>query len=344
MVNGLSWKVVSRAEAESRWDGWLAQFEDQHIRQSFAWGLHKSRSWEPVHTGLFDGPTPVALGLCLEKRLPFASTLSWINAGPVFFRPRSAAENLSALSKYLEGLKDYLGRRGRPMLRIYPYCAMDLEAQVELRRSGFIRPLTRIGSGLSYVLDLRADAESLQSGLERHWRNQLRASKKAQPSLVIGTDRVLLEKYIPLHNSLCDRKRLPHQRIELEELQGLVDRLGANIRLLLASVDGEHACGMVLWTLGRRAFLAYSAASELGLRRNLPNFLYWRAALHLKEQGVELWDLMGVDPADNWGVFNFKRGLGGRLIEYLGEWDWSNSPWIRRGFNAALWWRRDRLG
>ena len=37
------------------------------------------------------------------------------------------------------------------------------------------------------------------------------------------------------------------------------------------------------------------------------------------------YDLNGVNPSANLGVYNFKKGTGAKLIEEIGEFEWSNN-------------------
>jgi len=57
---------------------------------------------------------------------------------------------------------------------------------------------------------------------------------------------------------------------------------------------------------------------------------------------VEHYDLGGIDPHENPGVYKFKRQTGARPIEFLGEWDWATSSWLRWLGNWAIW-RRDSV-
>lgn len=344
MVSAQAWRVVSEQEAAAHWEGWLEKFDDGHIRQSLAWARYKSGGWTPLFTGLFDGAAPLALGLCLVKSAPLrAATLLWINGGPVFRKHGAQTQDLAALGGYLKGLKDHLRGLPGPILRINAQIPMDVEAQFLLRQENFRRPLMPLGTGLTYVIDLTQSLEALRDNLEKKWRHQLKQSEKAAPEVSMGRDRALLERYLPLHNALCRRKNLPTLELTLEELERMAELLGENVTFLVLSSQGRDGCGAALWSLGDKAWLAMSSADERGLELNLPNALYWEILKLLKEKGVARFDLAGVDPGGNWGVFNFKRGLNAAAVELLGEWEWSPSDWRRRAFNAALWLRRDSL-
>jgi lipid II:glycine glycyltransferase (peptidoglycan interpeptide bridge formation enzyme) len=330
-ASGLTWRTVPLAEAQEHWDSWLTQFSDSHIRQSVAWATLKTGAWRPVFTAYFNGVNPIALGLCL------------INGGPVYVKSRPHGQNLAALEGYLAGLKEHAASYSRPVLRLRAEVAMDLQAQLVLRQAGFMRPLMPLDTGLTYVVDLTQSLDAIHANLERSWRQKLKQADIAAPAIATGRDRALLERYLPLHNALLKRKGLAAQRLSLADLEAMVARLGERLTFFVLSVQGKDGCGGAVWNFGGKGVFALSAANDWGLRHNLPNAMYWHAIRLLKDGGATRFDLAGIDPRLNWGVYNFKRGLNAPPIEALGEWEWSPSDWRRRAFNAALWLRRDKL-
>lgn len=326
MVSG--WRVVSGAELE-RWDGWLASFPDGHMRQSRAWARLKAGGWRPLFTGHFEGGVPNALGLCLLRRAPLgAANLCWVNAGPVF-------RDLTALRAYLEGLKAHLAAVGRPVLRINPDARSSEELRQALGAAGFRPSAGRLDTGLTAVLDLGLSEEALRAKLDRKWRNQLKSAEKRSPVVEFGRGPAFAARFLPLYEALQRRKKVS-ERLTTASLAAQEEALGGSMTYAVASCEGKDGAAMVLWTFGARAWLSLAAADAHGLERQLPNFLYWRAALALKERGLREWDLAGVDPKGNWGVFNFKRGLAGETVERAGEWDWSPVPGARPLLNAAI--------
>lgn len=344
MVNGIRWEVLPPELAAHDWDGWVSSFEDRHIRQTLAWGRLKTGSWTPVHAALCNGPTPLAAALILERRLPLgAGSLFWINGGPLYRKRHARGQDLSALQDFLEGLKDRARSRGRAIIRLNFDIAMDLDAQLIVRAAGFSRPLSPLGTGLTYRADLTKPLEEIRGGFEKNWRNQLNRAEKAGAVVEFGRGPDLLRRYQPLHDALCVRKGLHGQRLSVAELERMAEILGESIFFFVVSAGGEDGCGGAVWTLGDRAWFALSSANEHGLRHNLPNAMFWQVMKRLKEMGVGVFDFTGIDPAGNPGVFNFKRGLGLPPVETLGEWQWATSPWLGRAFDAAIFARRDSL-
>jgi lipid II:glycine glycyltransferase (peptidoglycan interpeptide bridge formation enzyme) len=53
--------------------------------------------------------------------------------------------------------------------------------------------------------------------------------------------------------------------------------------------------------------------------------LCWELFNRCQSLGCNNFDFNGVDPENNMGVYNFKKGTGARLVETLGEFEYSNN-------------------
>jgi lipid II:glycine glycyltransferase (peptidoglycan interpeptide bridge formation enzyme) len=62
----------------------------------------------------------------------------------------------------------------------------------------------------------------------------------------------------------------------------------------------------------------------------------WALFEHCSQQGLSHYDLGGVDPIGNKGVYDFKQGAGACLIKYLGEWEWASLPGMCAAFNWSM--------
>jgi hypothetical protein len=63
--------------------------------------------------------------------------------------------------------------------------------------------------------------------------------------------------------------------------------------------------------MGDSAIYLLGATSDSGLKAKGSYLLQWSVIRWLKENGVKWYDLGGIDPERNPGVYSFKRGLSG---------------------------------
>jgi lipid II:glycine glycyltransferase (peptidoglycan interpeptide bridge formation enzyme) len=111
--------------------------------------------------------------------------------------------------------------------------------------------------------------------------------------------------------------------------------------LLLASVAGEIVSGLILFYFGSRAWYMYGAST--GAHRQLmPNhLLQWRAIERAKARGCTQYDMWGApdlfaETDKMWGVYRFKSGFGGQVLQGLGAFDYPARPSLYWAFTAAL--------
>jgi lipid II:glycine glycyltransferase (peptidoglycan interpeptide bridge formation enzyme) len=77
-------------------------------------------------------------------------------------------------------------------------------------------------------------------------------------------------------------------------------------------------------------------------REKMPNYLLqWEAMRRAKAAGCHTYDLWGAPDSYNqndplWGVYQFKEGLGGSIIRYLGAWDLPINPVYYKIYSSVL--------
>jgi len=111
---------------------------------------------------------------------------------------------------------------------------------------------------------------------------------------------------------------------------------------LVESPEGETIAGALLMTIGDKAWYLYGASSNA--HRNLmPNYLMqWEMIRWSRQQGCTLYDFRGVsgDITDEsnplYGLYRFKKGFGGELTEFIGDWDCVYSPLFYSLWTKAL--------
>ena len=100
---------------------------------------------------------------------------------------------------------------------------------------------------------------------------------------------------------------------------------------LIAEVDGEPVAAIFVFYFAERAYYVYGMSTTRH-RNKMPTYLLqWEAMKRAKSRGCTHYDLWGApetfDESDSmWGVFRFKRGLGGEVVRTLGAWDYAPNP------------------
>jgi lipid II:glycine glycyltransferase (peptidoglycan interpeptide bridge formation enzyme) len=107
----------------------------------------------------------------------------------------------------------------------------------------------------------------------------------------------------------------------LEKSQMVNCKFGLNIKLFLAKHDGKVIAGNIVAFFGDTVTYMHGASSNEFRNLMAPYALQWHCIKLAKQSGYKYYDFYGISD-DKWpGVTRFKRGFGGKELEYPGTWD-----------------------
>lgn len=343
-----------------RWNETISQLPYNHVLQSYQWGQFKSRhGWSARHLVFRDNATIRGAALVLQRKLPqLPWGIMYVSKGPML--DYSDAELVNKVLFYLEKL----ARQQKVLLiKIDPDVSFEDDssdwariqskvtapAQPVRVSSPVIEALTSRGWNLSneqvqfkntVLIDLGQSEEELLARMKPKTRYNIRlASRKGVRVRLGGIDD--LGTFYGLYSETSARDEFLIRPFEYYNdvwrsfLQnGMAD-------LLLAEWEGKLLAGLMLFRLGRKAWYMYGASSNE--KRNLmPNhLLQWEAIRRGRQKGCVLYDLWGapdvLDEGDPmWGVYRFKKGLGGQTACHIGAYDFSTNPILTRLYTWLL--------
>ena len=329
------WELLKNEDAARTWDQTLGEFDDCTPYQSYAWGEYRrSLGWEPYRWIAFnDEEKVVAMMQAAVRRYPFGVGLIWCEGGPV--------GDLTACNDSLQQAMTRTTNLKRFYCRFRCDRRRHIEDALRLTAQGWSTSWSPLTSNYSMALDLTQEEDRLLANCDRNWRRNLRRADECKLRVRQWMD-ANVDEVLSVYTSMQEAKGLDEQlsRKEVEELlqslkQQLVlyrcdDEQGEVVSLLGCMVAGNQACA-VFW-----------ATSEAGRKVHASYTTFWAVVQHCRRIGIKSYDLAGIDPVRNHGVYRFKRATGAAPIEYLGEWDWANRPWLRWFGNWAVA-RRARL-
>jgi lipid II:glycine glycyltransferase (peptidoglycan interpeptide bridge formation enzyme) len=241
------------------------------------------------------------------------------------------------------GVSEVLNREFRAALgsalgTILFYCRISLlradqgKEAAFLSGAGWQRPAVAMSSGQTMSYALAGDEAERLKRTSGNWRHNLKRSGR-YGLRVEHWKNPDLHAISALYREMESLKSLPvqHSPEELAAIfthcreQVVVYRcLDAEGRLLAIRAAG--LCGATAMDLlavaGGEARKVYASHATL-----------WGLLDHCSRLGLRDYDLSGVDPIGNKGVFDFKFGTGSVLVNCLGEWEWASLPGLRQAVN-----------
>jgi lipid II:glycine glycyltransferase (peptidoglycan interpeptide bridge formation enzyme) len=252
--------------------------------------------------------------------------VAYLRWGPLW-QLRDESAGVGALSETTEAIvREYVRRRGL-LLRVIPHVFQGEPAELDLRASWESIGLTEmvdVRAHRTIRVDLDPPLEELRKRLHPRWRNYLKASEKAGFEIVEGTDDELYVTFSEMYDELMRRKQF-QTGVDIRKFRRVQQSLPEplKMRVFIAKRDGIALNSLVVSHVGDTAIYLLAATTDEGLKSRGAHLLQWHAMNRLKEAGCRWYDLGGIDPDGNPGVYQFKSGLGGVEVYQLGRYELS---------------------
>lgn len=308
---------------ENEWDGHVAALSGGFY-QTYGWGeVRRVAGWQPLRLLARRGGQIIAGASVLVKR-KLGLAICWVPGGPLGVCEVLGDEFRSALCSALDTK--------------FFYCRISLlRAEQEneatcLSGAGWKRPRVAMSSGLTMSYALAGDQAERMKRTSSNWRHNLKRSERYGLCIELWENPDLVA-ISALYREMESLKSLPEQHSEAElaaiftqcrehvVVYRCLDTEGRLLAIRAAGLCGATAMDL-LAVAGSQARKVYASHATL-----------WALLDHCSRLGLRDYDLSGVDPVGNKGVFDFKHGTGASLVECLGEWEWASFPGLRQAVN-----------
>ena len=322
-----------------QWSDLLCQFDDATIYQTWSYGaIHWGRE-QLEHVVLRQDGEVVGLAQLRLVRLPFSQTgIAYVRWGPLF-RLRGLPPDLGRCQAMLAALKaEYVDRRGM-MLRLVPH-AFDADPFSAALKSQCVSmgmtPNPQFPSYRTARLDLSSSLLDLRKSLDQKWRNCLNSAERNGLTLVQGSSLALYDRFLEVYREMMTRKRF-ETTVRVDEFRKLQQDLPepSKMQVFLCEKDGRTLNAIVISAIGDTAIYLLGATAEAGLNLKGAYLLQWSAISWLKSRACRYYDLGGINPQRNPGVYHFKSGFGADEVQQIGAYDLAGS-WRSAAFVKAV--------
>ena len=294
------------------------------LLQSWAWGEVQARAgWRVERLEL---PGSGLASVQIRGRPPFER--AYVPRGPV---PADRAG--------LEALVTWARERRVARLRVEPETGIGI---TPILRELAFRPAPQVQPQYTMVVPLSEPAEEVIASFNRGTRYNIRLAQKRGVEVVEGRDAEEMARQAAA-SAVRQGIRLPpasYYRLLLDQL--------AWCRTYVARVEGEPVAAMLVIQFDGRGYYMYSGSNG-GHRELKPVYAAkWAAIQGAIRNGCRDYDLWGVPPGPDrahpwYGLWEFKSGFNGELVEYAGCWDLVLGE-LRHGFGEASERARRRIG
>lgn len=311
---------------DGTWSQILEEFDDASIYQTWSYAAVIAGRRKTSHLILRKNGDIVAIAQARIAKLPFINAgIAYIHWGPLW-RRRATEMDVDIFRQVLRALRNEFAYKRGLVLRVFPILFDNDPASLSeiLTEEGF-SPVSSVARGRTILMDLSPTLEELRGGMGSHTKRELKTAGRGGLEVIEGTGEELLETFIGIYTEMVSRKNFvePNDINQFKLIQSQLPEK-YKMRITLCKSGQELCAGLVYSAVGNTAIYLFGATSNAGMRSRGSYLLQWKAVEDLKQKGVAIYNLNGINPTTNPGTYRFKKdfsGKNGKDVYYFGRFD-----------------------
>ncbi len=172
----------------------------------------------------------------------------------------------------------------------------------------------------SIWLGLKPPLDRLRAALDGKWRNALRNAEQSKLKVQVNRGGRALDWLLERHDAFRRTRgfRAPSPSLIRGFIAG--SPRNSDMTVVSAALGSELVAGALFLGHGTTATYYVGWSGPQGRELDAQTLLLWRGIEALRENGIALLDLGGIDTRRAAGVARFKLGLGGEVFTLSGTW------------------------
>ena len=203
----------------------------------------------------------------------------------------------------------------------------DIAQTVE--QAGFVRLGNdkRLLNIATFVIDLTPDEETLFAALSTDTRRKVRKAEKSELQFRDDAhlDPLMVAQFIASFQKMAGERALSAINANVVERM-IADGMSRLFVVEDANTADSERSFLLSYETDRTGFFLYGASDRSKQNDGAGQLLQWGAINAFKAAGLQYYDMGGLPSTDSSnGIYRFKNGFGGELIDLGAEYGWSGS-------------------
>jgi len=310
------------------WGELLKKTNCELLYQSFCWGeVQKTKGWIPKRLVLFNDNNTVRAAIQILVKNQLGISIVWIPGGICGDIECLDVKFRSAIKKILDSRFIYI--------RISLQQKMSDTTLFKIRALEWTKPKRIISSEYSIIYPIMNNIEKRLQLASKNWRHNLKRGIM-RSGVITRVNSPDISEIAALYRQMEKAKNLDVQ-FSLNQLSAIFENFKENLfyyecrdeESQLISIRAAVVIGETGWDL-------LAASNSIARKQYATHAILWQMIFDLENYGVKRFDMGGIDPENNPGVYNFKKGIGGDEVQYMGEFEWSNNLFLRSAVSRFL--------
>ena len=335
--------VPVTADNAAAYERFLREHPEGHFMQAAAWGKQKSQ-WSRHALMALDeqGGIRGGLALLIRKAPLLPCALAYGARGPI-----CDPNDHETLNTLLSAAKALAKKHCCFELKLDPAVRTEDAAYAGiLERAGYVhtgggKNFEGVQPRFVFRLGIRGkSANEIFAGFHTKWRYNIRLAERKGVTVEVRGDDAALDDFAAL--MAVTGKRDGFGVRGRAYFAAMLKNLSEEARLYMAYHEGRAIAGSLAIGFGDKVWYLYGASGN-EKRDLMPNYLLqWKMIEWAIERDARLYDFRGVSgdlSEDNplYGLYRFKKGFGGDLTEFIGEYDLTLSRFWKGVYRWYTW-------
>ena len=324
----------------------FTKFAQKHPNKSFLQtteiaALRKKNGWTPYYLGVENDNKLIAAAMLVAKPTFIGKSTFYCPGGPLV-----DYEDKATLTFFVNHLKSYAKSHNGYVIHIEPYYEkIERDCDGNIVKDGYNREiavtnLKNLGfrSAASdnptylFALDIyKRNPDEVFASFKQNTRNLI--SRAARKGVTI---RELSKKELPLFKQITEatseRRHFSDKTLDYYETMYDLFARSNEVKFIIAEVGKTPIAAAMFMTYGDEVIYLFSGSDEKYMKEyNAQYAIQWHMIKYALGHGFKRYNFYGIqglpDPnKPGYGIYRFKKGFGGRVIELLGAYDLPLSP------------------
>ena len=321
--------TVKEIATQETWDSLAGGI----LLQSWGWGdFQKKIGHKLWRLGVYDGDTFVGGASVILVNSRFRSHL-YVSNGPFVIQKRPDLSIPIMIETLLPHIKK-LTSASVHFIRFDPLLEKDDQTHEELLLTGLKKAPTYVQPERTILVDLTPTEEEIMGRMSPSTRNGVKKGIKDGVEVRYSTADEDFSQFWKMYQNTVGRRHFVSysKRYYYSQLATLKE--SGNYEICIASVNGMPQTASLIAYDKTTAYYLHTGRTYCTdpIARHASKVQVWDLLKRSKERGLKFFNMYGIakydnDPDDPWaGLTEFKRGFGGRAIEYVGAYDYPLTP------------------
>lgn len=311
-------KYFSESTADKKeWEIFLSKHTEANFLQSWYWGeFHSTLGNKIFRTGFYKNTNTIGVMLSVVENAKRGRYLT-VPGGPII-----DWEDTTLISAFVTEIKRIARENDCVFVRVRPQLESNEFSKKSFRQNGFINAPMHLHAELTSQLDITKSEDELFKNMRKATRYEIKKAVKQGIRITGSKNPIAIKKFYELQLETAKRQNfVPFSYELLHEQFNTFSKV--NHALLYEAKHQNKLLAMAFIIFyGTEAVYHYGASTNEGRKYPGAYLIQWEAIKEAKKRGMNRYNFWGVSPENEpkhrfHGLSLFKRGFGGKDVEYL---------------------------